>query len=356
MSFLPLTRNEIVNDKLLEDSGEGFAKLTKTDKTPSFSYSFTRISKASSQLSFRENDESVKCNTNEKEEDGSFTTLERALSFAHKGVGIASDSAASTKTSVLPPSANMLKSSKIVGVVDTFSTGALIVDSLIRQGFGVIRILSGELNPDLLDMVLAGLSTAYITTVTFNTKLSHADSLEELVSSLRNVDVNGTPAIDIMEAIIAGAETGVELADALSERLGLMTNGTAMSEARRNKYIMGETVRNAGIRAVKQLQASNWSEVDEFLTAWSPSPFKVIVKPLDSAGSDGVTLCQSADEVHKAFHHLLGKVNGLGFMNSNILIQEYLEGQEYVIDIVSRDGEHKVMAVWYFLFVFILFP
>ena len=27
-------------------------------------------------------------------------------------------------------------------------------------------------------------------------------------------------------------------------------------------------------------------------------------------------------------------------------MQEYLEGTEYVVDTVSRDGEHKVAAVW----------
>jgi hypothetical protein len=47
--------------------------------------------------------------------------------------------------------------------------------------------------------------------------------------------------------VIPGAETGVELADQLSSRLGLRTNGTAKSIARRNKYYMGETVRATGI-------------------------------------------------------------------------------------------------------------
>ena len=29
-----------------------------------------------------------------------------------------------------------------------------------------------------------------------------------------------------------------------------------------------------------------------------------------------------------------------------VLVQEYLEGQEYVVDMVSRDGVHKVVAIW----------
>lgn len=46
--------------------------------------------------------------------------------------------------------------------------------------------------------------------------------------------------------MIPGAETGVELADQLSHRMGLRSNGVDKSLARRNKYHMGETVRNAG--------------------------------------------------------------------------------------------------------------
>jgi biotin carboxylase len=59
-----------------------------------------------------------------------------------------------------------------------------------------------------------------------------------------------------------------------------------------------------------------------------------------------VTLCRSEEEVRRAFGHILGKVNGLGLVNESVLIQEYLEGQEYVIDMVSRDGEHKLVGIW----------
>ena len=53
-------------------------------------------------------------------------------------------------------------------------------------------------------------------------------------------------------AVLAGSEPGVELADKLSHRLRLRTNGEELSVARRNKYLMGEAVRAAGIRTVKQ--------------------------------------------------------------------------------------------------------
>jgi biotin carboxylase len=73
---------------------------------------------------------------------------------------------------------------------------------------------------------------------------------------------------------------------------------------------------------------------------------QVVVKPLESAGSDDVFLCNSQEDVREAFDTINGKVNGLGSVNEGALVQEYLDGTEYVIDSVSRDGVHKVVAIW----------
>lgn len=96
------------------------------------------------------------------------------------------------------------------------------------------------------------------------------------------------------------------LADKLSEHFKLTTNGTSGSAARRNKYLMGEKVRAAGLRAVAQVQATKWSQVESFVKKelvpmLKGGDFKVIVKPVESAGSDDVTLCRSMDEVRAAF-------------------------------------------------------
>ena len=221
-----------------------------------------------------------------------------------------------------------------VGVVDPFSTGAIIASLLYEQGYKVVAIYSANLEQlgNLQNLVPLGLKLTFEAVLGFS-------NVDDMLKSLKDLPA---PVI----ALIAGAETGVELADQLSERMGLTTNGTALSEARRNKYVMGETIRAAGIRAVKQLRATTWGEISSWITEWNPMPFKVIVKPMDSAGSDDVTLCQTLDAVQAAFNSIMGKVNGLGLVNKAVLVQEYLEGQEYVVDMVSRDGEHKVAAIW----------
>ena len=225
-----------------------------------------------------------------------------------------------------------------VVIVDTFSTGAMLAYLCYLRGYRVISLLSGDV-ADLLDMVPEGLDFSFSGVHTLKGHLSDDIAFGTLVAELQGLQ---WPVV----AVMAGAETGVELADKLSMHLGLRTNGTALSEARRNKYVMGETVRKAGVRAVKQLHASTFGEIAAFLDAWQPDPYRVIVKPMDSAGSDDVTLCRSFNEVKDAFGHILGKVNGLGLVNHSVLVQEFLEGQEYVVDMVSRDGEHKLIGLW----------
>lgn len=47
----------------------------------------------------------------------------------------------------------------------------------------------------------------------------------------------------------------MKLADVLPERLGLATNGTRHSAARRDKYEMAETLRDAGLRCAGRYAA-----------------------------------------------------------------------------------------------------
>lgn len=149
-----------------------------------------------------------------------------------------------------------------------------------------------------------------------------------------------------VNAVMPGAETGVLLADQLAVRLNVRSNGLKLSFARRNKYDMGETVRAAGVRATRQHCGRTWEDIESFLSEWNPSPFVCVVKPIQSAGSDDVIKCTTVSEVKEAFNKINGAVNRLGMINEGVLVQEFLDGAEYVVDSVSRDGVHKITAIW----------
>ena len=63
-----------------------------------------------------------------------------------------------------------------------------------------------------------------------------------------------------------------------------------------------------------------------------------INQDLFSAASGGVYLCHSE-------HQIMGKAIGLGPVNQHVLIMKHLDGDEYVVDCVSKDGVHKCVAV-----------
>ena len=175
-----------------------------------------------------------------------------------------------------PPSNMTTPSDGCVIVVDAFSTGAYVSHVLCEAGYSIVSVLSADLK-HLQALVSKNLQYKYIDTFEFDEH--EDDALEKLVSR-----ITSKISMPIL-AVLAGAETGVILADMISERLGLRTNGTNLSEARRDKYIMGETIRSTGVRAVKQMISSDLQEVKTYIEEWNPNPFKVIMKPVNSAGS-----------------------------------------------------------------------
>lgn len=73
--------------------------------------------------------------------------------------------------------------------------------------------------------------------------------------------------------------------------------------------------------------------------------YPVVLKPLSSAGTDGVTICQNQEDVQTAFDKLIGTVSALGEKNEELLVQPYLHGTEYVVNTVSNDGKHYVTDI-----------
>eukprot|EP00808_Paulinella_micropora_P019776 g44843.t1 len=219
-------------------------------------------------------------------------------------------------------------------VIDPFSTGAVVVAEIIARGCKVIRVFSDSYPEHIVNLVLDGVPVEYVETVT------HTGDLVKTLSSLMTLKKKWN-----LLGVVAGCETGVDLADAVSEGLDLLTNGTEGSDCRRNKFLMNEKVRAAGIPAVKQARASSIQQVEQFLAQLGPN-FKIVIKPVSSGGNDGVCVCTNTEDVRQKFGVLMGNKNLLGKINSEVVLQEFLEGKEYVVDCVSREGLHKCVAVW----------
>ena len=245
--------------------------------------------------------------------------------------------------SPLPPPASSRRDSarnsisqprQAVIVVDPISTGANVAFEVTRRGYPCIKVASGYVAPALLNLVDASVRTDFVASINHDSSDPY-----KTIQQLQALPFT-------LIGAISGSELGIEVTDFITEALGMPSNGTELTNARRDKYQMGECVRRAGVRATKQARVQSWPEVQTFLADLRPQPFKVIIKPIRSSGSDHVYLCASETELQARFEEILGQKNQLGFVNDAVVVQEYLDGKEYVVDSVSRRGVHKIVALW----------
>jgi hypothetical protein len=212
-------------------------------------------------------------------------------------------------------------------VVDAYSTGASLAPRFAAAGLPVVHVQS---SPRLPEFYLRAFRAG-----DFVENIVHAGDLEATASRLAVYD----PAF-----VVVGAEPGVPLADALSERLGLPSNGSEMSPARRDKNAMSEALRSAGLRAAEALKTADPAEAVAWAAARGGDP--VVVKPLDSAGTDGVSICKDGAAIEAAFAASLGRPNALHGANEQLLVQELLQGTQLFVNSISWDGVHHVSEVW----------
>ncbi|MGW3360525.1 ATP-grasp domain-containing protein [Streptomyces bungoensis] len=210
-------------------------------------------------------------------------------------------------------------------LVDGYTTGNHLPPAFAKLGVDVVHVQS---TPELMTSMRLPDLTAYRAVIPHGTPAETAGHLAEFAPI----------------CVVAGQEPGVPLADDLSQRLGLPGNGTALSSARRDKYEMIEALRRAGVRCADQIK----SRSADTLVAWAEERgrYPVVVKPLSSAATDGVAICRNAEEVRKAADAVLGTVNIFGEHNDEVLIQSFLDGEEYMVDFVSYDGERYACGIW----------
>lgn len=212
-------------------------------------------------------------------------------------------------------------------LVDAYSTGALLARALA----GERRLLHVRSRAQMPAAFAASCPTEL-----FVADYSVADEgLEALIARL---------AAHQPAAVLTGSEFGVELADLLAARLGLPGNDPATSAARRDKSLMAEQVAQAGLPVAAQLRTRSMAEALAWFKARGGA--SVVAKPLDSAGSDNVFICHDALELQAAVETILGATNLMMLDNQALLLQEYLSGDEYVINSVSHEGEHWITDVW----------
>lgn len=147
-------------------------------------------------------------------------------------------------------------------------------------------------------------------------------------------------------SVIPGNEKAVELAEFLGTRLRPGAgNLPELSAARRDKWQMAMAVQRAGLPVVRQFCSASHDAVARWLRDSGLENGKLVLKPPKSGGTDGTYVVRPGEDWRGCFDRINGAVNRFGQRNAGVLVQEFAEGTEYVVDMYSVDGRHGLTEV-----------
>ncbi len=210
--------------------------------------------------------------------------------------------------------------------MDAYSSANLLPAAFRRYGADVVHVQSSAQIPAVYAQSFRREE--------FEHNIVH---LGNVVATCKKLSVLG------VTQIVSGTEIGVQVAEELAAHYGCPLNPARSIGARRDKFEMIRKLSDAGVPTADQSLCSTLQDVREFCNR---HPGRVVLKPVNSAGSDDVHFCQSGPQAEAAFASIVRKDNLLDLPNQSAVIQTYLDGTEYYVNTMSRDGKHRVAEIW----------
>ncbi len=223
-------------------------------------------------------------------------------------------------------------SQRILVVVDGFSDGSRYAPEAARLFPDVKRIhIQSTATPP------SGLKDSFQKeTYDLSITAPHHD-LREIVSAFKPFEV---------VRVVAGTETGVKLADQLSESLDTLGNGTSLSETRTDKGLLANAMApllqgQDDIQLIPGHAFSDGRDALEYIQSRNLS-YPLVIKPTSSAGNFGFHIAHSSADVRLIFNTWLGEPDPLGKTIHSLLVQPKLEGDVLAINTVSHPSVGQV--------------
>ena len=212
-----------------------------------------------------------------------------------------------------------------VVIVDPYSSGALYAPEFAKHGYACFALQSGNVIP-----------AHFAHDLEASNFIAVFQSIERFVSDVKPNSV---------AAFVAGCDTGVALSDKLAERYGLPGNDFATSDARRLKHAMHEALKEHGVRYIESRRFNDLREFSQGGQIFPEADY--IVKPVNSAGSEGVRFARGHAGVSKELAAAAwGEYNALGQINDGFVVQPFIAGVEYAVDLISYRDNYFIASVY----------
>jgi biotin carboxylase len=210
-------------------------------------------------------------------------------------------------------------------IVDPFSSGVAYAPELEKRGYDCIAVRS---SPDISARLARGFQPGHFI----------GGQLFDIETALKRFSGRR------IKAVVAGCEMGVAVAEALAARLQLPGNCPETTPLRRLKHAMQLALAEGGLNCIPSMLNQEPSQMEELLSGIEEGCW--VVKPVNSAMTDGVMFAQGRQGVADALGRCAwNQTNDLGEKNLGFIVQPFVQGTEYVIDLVAHQEGLSVSSV-----------
>lgn len=123
----------------------------------------------------------------------------------------------------------------------------------------------------------------------------------------------------------------------LNKKLGLRGLQPDSAEMCYRKQLQRAAFKKAAVPSAHYIYFNQASELSEAIKIIK---YPAVLKPVDRNASRGVILIENAKQLDAAFEFSASETWGGGY-----ILEEYLEGKEYGVDVVTRNGKSKAIAI-----------
>lgn len=163
-----------------------------------------------------------------------------------------------------------------------------------------------------------------------------SDDKEEILRKLEALPFS-------IKAVIAATEGGVELSDEVAHHLKLWHNPMEFSKARRDKGAMRQLLKKSGLSCPDFSLCASEEEVRDFAKNHF---FPLIIKTPKGVMTSQVYECDTLESLVASFHQICGKEDIYGNRAKYAVVEEFISGQEYIVDTFSDGKKVHATDVW----------
>lgn len=121
----------------------------------------------------------------------------------------------------------------------------------------------------------------------------------------------------------------------VAQKLGLVSNTEESIELTQSKFTQRQALEKAGIPVPKYFLVENDPDLKKVHCS-----FPVIVKPVDSGGSQGICKVERPEMLPDAYHYALKYSR-----TSSAIVEEYIDGREFSVEYISHQGTHFLLQI-----------